>query len=137
MDYGLRYSLFTTKGKTYHHPEIRVSGRVMITDNISFKAGFNSMNQYIHMLSNTTAISPTDTWKLSDKDIKPQTGWQAAAGFYASMGDNKWELSVEGYYKNMDHYLDYKSGAVIIMNENIKIKGLKLIAKMLVAVLCQ
>ena len=25
MDYGLRYSLFTTKGKTYHHPEIRVS----------------------------------------------------------------------------------------------------------------
>jgi hypothetical protein len=56
---------------------------------------------------------------LSDKDIKPQTGWQAAAGFYASMGDNKWELSVEGYYKNMDHYLDYKSGAVIIMNDNI------------------
>ena len=118
LDYGVRMTAFKSD-KLYAAPEVRLSGRFMISQKVSFKAGFNSMNQYIHMLSNTTAISPTDTWKLSDKDIKPQTGWQAAAGFYASMGENKWEMSVEGYYKNMDHYLDYKSGAVIIMNENI------------------
>lgn len=119
MDYGLRYSLFTTKGKTYHHPEIRVSGRVMITDNISFKAGFNSLTQYIHMLSNTTTMSPTDIWKLSDKDIKPQEGWQAAGGFYTNLFQNKVEISVEGYYKQMENYLDYKSGAVLVMNRNL------------------
>ncbi|MBR5855884.1 MAG: TonB-dependent receptor [Bacteroidales bacterium] len=118
LDYGIRMTAFKSD-KVYAAPEIRVSGRYMISPKVSFKAGFNSMNQYIHMLSNTTAISPTDTWKLSDKDIKPQTGWQAAAGFYASMANNKLEMSVEGYYKNMEHYLDYKSGAVIIMNENI------------------
>lgn len=46
------------------------------------KAGFNTMRQNIHKLSNTTIMSPTDTWKLSDANIKPQTGMQVAAGLY-------------------------------------------------------
>lgn len=118
LDFGLRYSLFYSD-KFYGGPEFRVSGRYMITPSISVKAGFNSMRQYIHMLSNTTAISPTDIWKLSDKNIKPQDGWQAAGGFYAALFNNRVEASIEGYYKKMEHYLDYKSGAVLIMNENI------------------
>ena len=56
---------------------------------------------------------------MSDKKIKPQEGWQVAGGFYASLFNNKVEASIEGYYKEMDNYLDYKSGAVIIMNKNI------------------
>ncbi len=119
LDYGLRYSLFKNGDKTYSNPEIRISGRMMLTESVSFKAGFNSLNQYIHMLSNTTAMSPTDIWKLSDKNIKPQQGWQAAGGFYANIFQNKVEASLEGYYKKMDNYLDYKSGAVLIMNKNI------------------
>lgn len=118
VDLGLRYSFFHSN-TFYSAPEFRVSGRYMINNNISVKAGFNSMKQYIHMLSNTTAISPTDIWKLSDHNIKPQDGWQAAGGFYASVFNNKIEASIEGYYKKMEHYLDYKSGAILIMNENI------------------
>ncbi len=119
LDYGLRYSLFRNGVKTYHNPEVRVSGRVMLSRDISFKAGFNSLSQYIHMLSNTTAMSPTDIWKLSDKDIRPQMGWQAAGGFYANLFQNQVEASVEGYYKKMENYLDYKSGAVLVMNRNL------------------
>ena len=118
LDYGLRFSMFNSD-KFYGGPEWRLSGRYMISDHLSLKGGFNSMRQYVHMLSNSSAMSPTDTWKLCDKDIKPQEGWQAAAGLYASMFQNKVEASVEGYYKHMDNYLDYKSGATIIMNENI------------------
>ena len=58
--------------KTYHGPEFRLSARYAFTDNFSVKAGFNSMRQYIHKLSNTVIMSPTDTWKLSDVNIKPQ-----------------------------------------------------------------
>ena len=119
LDYGLRYSVFRSAGKVYSNPELRLSGRMMISDDVSFKAGFNTLTQYIHMLSNTTAMSPTDIWKLSDKDIKPQLGWQAAGGFYANLMDNKVEASVEAYYKKMENYLDYKSGAVLVMNRNI------------------
>ncbi len=119
LDYGLRYSFFKNGKTTYSNPEIRLSGRMMITDALSFKAGFNSLSQYIHMLSNTTSMSPTDIWKFSDMNIKPQQGWQAAGGFYANLLHNKVEASLEGYYKKMDNYLDYKSGAILIMNKNI------------------
>ena len=118
LDFGVRYSMFNSD-KMYHGPEYRLSGRVMLSDKVSFKAGINSMRQYIHMLSNSISVSPTDIWKLSDRNIKPQKGWQVAGGFYASLFNNKVEASIEGYYKEMDNYLDYKSGAVIIMNKNI------------------
>ena len=118
IDYGMRFSMFASN-KFYCAPELRLSGRYMINDRVSAKVGFNSMRQYIHMLSNTVAISPTDVWKLSDKDIKPQKGWQLAAGVYASLFDNKIDASFETYYKRMGNYLDYKSGAVLVMNENI------------------
>lgn len=106
--------------KPYHGPEIRVSARYSVNDDLSLKAGFNSMRQYIHMLSNTTSISPTDTWKLSDANIVPQNGWQAAFGVYKNILGRRVELSLEGYYKEMNNYLDYKSGAILNMNENIE-----------------
>ena len=120
-DFGIRYSIFTKLNpfKYYGGPEFRVSAKYLISDKFTLKGGFNSMRQYIHMLSNTTSMSPTDIWKLSDEDIKPQTGWQAAMALYGNLFDNQIELSLEGYYKRMDNYLDYKSGAVLIMNENL------------------
>ena len=118
LDCGIRFSMFSSD-KFYCAPELRLSGRYMINDRVSAKMGFNSMRQYIHMLSNTVAISPTDVWKLSDKDIKPQNGWQMAAGVYTSLFDNKIDASFETYYKRMDNYLDYRSGAVLVMNGNI------------------
>ncbi|MCD8263760.1 MAG: TonB-dependent receptor [Tannerellaceae bacterium] len=106
--------------KTYHGPEFRVSTRYEITDGLSVKAGYNTMRQYIHKLSNTTVMSPTDTWKLSDANIQPQTGWQAAAGIYKNLASNTIEVSLEGYYKKMNNYLDYRSGAELIMNHHIE-----------------
>lgn len=120
-DLGIRYSSFFAINpfKYYGGPEFRVSGKYLIDDIFTVKAGFNSMRQYIHLLSNTSTVSPTDTWKLSDADIKPQSGWQAAAALYANLMDNQVEASVEGYYKRMSNYLDYADGAVLTMNPNI------------------
>jgi hypothetical protein len=72
------------------------------------------------MLSNTTAISPTDVWKISDYNIKPQVGDQISLGFYKNLRSNTIETSVEGYYKIMQNTLDYKGGAVLIMNHHIE-----------------
>ncbi|WP_276480483.1 TonB-dependent receptor [Paraflavitalea pollutisoli] len=106
--------------KTYHGPEWRVSARYSITPTFSVKAGYNTQRQYIHMLSNTTAISPTDIWKLSDPNIKPQFGDQVSFGLYKNLRSNSIETSVEVYYKNIKDYLDYKSGANLIMNDHIE-----------------
>ena len=106
--------------KTYQGPEIRLSARYAFSDDWSVKAGFNTMRQYIHKLSNTTIMSPTDTWKLSDRHIKPQQGWQLATGVYYNTPDKMLEFSLEGYYKKLKDYLDYRSGAQLIMNEHLE-----------------
>ncbi|ALJ01515.1 TonB-dependent receptor [Rufibacter tibetensis] len=105
---------------TYHGPEYRVSARLGLTDHTSIKASFNRMRQYIHMLSNTATMSPTDTWKLSDANIRPQVGDQFALGYYQNFRANTVELSVEGYYKKMKDFLDYRNGADIILNHHIE-----------------
>ncbi|HLY70938.1 MAG TPA: TonB-dependent receptor, partial [Puia sp.] len=106
--------------KTYGGPEYRFSARYVLTENASLKASYNTLRQYIHLLTNTTTISPTDIWKLSDPNIKPQTGDQYSLGYYQNLKSNTIETSVEVYYKNIDHYLDYKSGAVLVMNHHIE-----------------
>ena len=106
--------------KTYHAPEFRLSARYAFKENLSLKAGFNTMHQYIHKVSNTSIMSPTDIWKLSDLNIKPQNGWQAAAGIYHETADKKYEFSAEAYYKHISDYLNYRSSAVLLMNHHLE-----------------
>ena len=106
--------------KTYMGPEFRLSTRYLLTDNLSVKAGFNTMRQYIHKISNTVVMSPTDTWKLSDTNIPPQKGWQLATGLYYNTPKRIWLASMEVYYKKMNDYLDYRSGANLLMNHHIE-----------------
>jgi hypothetical protein len=106
--------------QTYSNPEFRFTLRYSLSESSSVKFSFNTMRQYIHMLSNTNAISPTDVWKLSDAYIKPQSGNQVSAGFYKNFKSNTIETSIEVYYKQLKNYLDYKSGASLILNHNIE-----------------
>ena len=106
--------------KTYHAPELRLSARYALQENLSLKAGFNTMHQYIHKVSNTSIMSPTDIWKLSDPNIKPQNGWQIAAGIYHETANKKYEFSAEVYYKHIGDYLNYRSSAVLLMNHHLE-----------------
>ena len=72
------------------------------------------------MLSNTTAISPTDIWKLSDPYIKPQQGSQVSLGYYKNFASSTIETSIEVYYKQIKNYLDYKNGASLVLNHHIE-----------------
>ncbi len=113
--YGIKKTI-----KTYHSPEYRLGTRIAITPDFSVKAGYNTQRQYIHMLSNTTSISPTDVWKLSDANIAPQKGSQVSVGLYKNFKENTIETSIEAYHKKINNFLDYKSGAVLILNHKIE-----------------
>lgn len=111
------------KGKFINNdggPEFRLSARYAFTTSFSIKAAYNTQRQYIHMLSNTTAIAPTDIWKLSDPNIKPQQGEQISMGLYKNFKSNTIETSVEVYYKKIKDYLDYKPGAKLLLNHTIE-----------------
>ncbi|GAA4276157.1 TonB-dependent receptor [Aquimarina mytili] len=111
--------------ETYGGPEFRVSGRYLLGEDLSIKASYNKTFQYIHTLSNNTTVSPIDTWKLSDLNIEPQSSQQYALGAYKNFDDNAYELSLEGFYKESKNILDFKTGAEILLNENVETEVLQ------------
>jgi len=50
---------------TYHGLDYRIAVKYLLNDSWSVKGSYNRLHQYIFMLSNTIAISPSDIWKLS------------------------------------------------------------------------
>jgi outer membrane receptor for ferrienterochelin and colicin len=106
--------------QSYFGPEIRLSGRYALNNWSSIKAGINTMRQNIHLLSNSSVITPTDTWKLSDSFLKPQRGIQYALGYFRNLQNNAVEFSGEVYYRTMQNLLDYRSGATLILNDRIE-----------------
>ncbi|NLJ44523.1 MAG: TonB-dependent receptor [Bacteroidales bacterium] len=106
--------------RKYSGPEIRLSANFRLGDYSSLKLNYNHTRQYLHQLSNTTSIAPTDIWKLSDYYLKPQTGEQFAAGYYRIINRNKVEFSAEIYYKIMENLTDFKGGTNLVMNECVE-----------------
>ena len=104
----------------YQGPEYRLSARYSLSDNSSVKAGYTRTRQYIHQLTNTASVSPTDIWKLSDTNIRPQVGDQYSVGYYRNFRANTIEASVETYYKTLRDFVDYKSGATLVLNHHIE-----------------
>jgi len=116
-------TLSIQKGETssrYAGPEFRISVNFRISDRNSIKINYNRTRQYLHILSNSTSISPSDTWKLSDYYLKPQIGDQVAAGFYRMLFNSSFEASSELYYKLIKNMVDFKGGTNLIMNETIE-----------------
>ena len=106
--------------KTYFGPELRLSASFRLNDNSSLKINYNRTRQYLHLLTNTATVSPTDTWKLSDYNFKPQSCDQYAAGYYKMLNSNKIEASAEIYFKKIDNMIDFKGGTDLVMNEHIE-----------------
>jgi len=106
--------------QTYQGPEVRISARYALDNFTSIKAGFNTMRQHLHMLTNTAAIAPTDTWKLSDPYLRPQTGNQFALGYFKNFKNNTIETSAEVYYRKMKNLVDFRSGATLILNNELE-----------------
>lgn len=102
---------------TYSGPEGRISLTYLLTNNFSLKANYTSMRQYMHALSNTVSVSPLDTWKLTDPNVKPQTSTQYSFGLFRNSQDNSIESSIEVYYKDYTNIIDYKVGANLTLNE--------------------
>lgn len=104
----------------YLGPELRLSGRYKLNTDLALKFSFDRTRQYIHMLTNSVAISPTDTWRLSNTYLPPQIGDQIALGLYYSIPQKGLEFSVETYYKRLLNLLEYKEGADLLVNEVIE-----------------
>ena len=110
MNVGLHYSGFLVEGETYTSLQPRIGLNYKLPGNVAVKASFATMTQYIHLLTSGGLGLPTDLWVPTTKNIKPEQSWQAALGFAKTFKDII-EVSVEGYYKEMDGLVSYLEGS--------------------------
>ena len=106
--------------KTYTGLEPRVAVNFMLGANNSLKFSYNRINQYLFMLSNTIAISPTDQWKLCDYNITPPFVDQVSLGFYQDFPRGGLNTSLEVYYKSIHDVVDYRDGASFISTPHVE-----------------
>ncbi len=100
--------------------EPRIGLRYQIDNQSSIKGGYNRMRQYLHLVSNTAAITPVDVWQLSNTHIRPAISDQWAIGYFRNFNNNSMEASVEVYYKKTQDILDYKGGANLLLNPTLE-----------------
>ena len=112
---GARLSLFAVEGRSYLAFQPRLSAKLSLPYDISVKAGYARMAQYVHLLSASQLSLPMDLWVPITKDIKPVYSDQFTLGGYYS-GLEGWEFSVEGYWKEMRNILEYKDGTFSVGN---------------------
>lgn len=143
ITYGLRMSAFTILGKgdfynidpagnvvdtmkydngavvkTYYNLEPRLSASWQFNSSSSVKASYVRNTQNLHLISNSTASSPTDKWLASTNIIKPEISDQVSLGYYKNLSGDKYELTIEGYYKDMKNQIDYRDGANVYTSNN-------------------
>lgn len=147
IDYGLRGSAFSITGpgdfltnqtaagtpafdtlsyndrkiiKTYFNAEPRVFVTYHITPGSTVKAAYTRAAQNLHLISSLSVAQPTDLWIPSSLLVKPELSDQFSLGYFRQLWNNAYELSVETYYKKLQHQIDYKEGAQLALNSSVE-----------------
>lgn len=148
VQYGLRYSQFLNLGpsevrkyqvgeprateslvsteektgiiKAYGGFEPRVTMLYVFNPVTTMKLGYNRMQQFLHLINNNTTPLPTARWKVSDENIAPQQSDFLSMGYFKTMNENVWEISLEFYFRDTRNVLDYVSGANLQLNPTIE-----------------
>lgn len=145
LNYGLRFDNFTQLGPgdfytynnagdvidtatygdwepvtSYNGLSPRLGVTWILNESSSIKANYGRTYQFVHLISNTTATSPTDIWLPSSNNIKPEIADQYAIGYFQNFLDNKLEGSIELYYKDMQNVIDYRDGAEVTLNPTVE-----------------
>lgn len=102
--------------KSYSGLEPRISVRYLVNSGTSLKASYYRGYQYLHLISNTSSSTPQDYWVTSGPFLRPQRGDQYSLGIFRNTKNNRYELSLDGFYKEIDQAVDYIDGADITLN---------------------
>ncbi|MBK0384345.1 TonB-dependent receptor [Pedobacter sp. SD-b] len=104
----------------YFNLEPRVSASFQIADNKSIKASYTRNTQNLHLMSNSTATSPTDLYIMNSNNTKPEIADQFALGYFNNFKNDTYEFSAEVYYKKMQNQIEYRNGTDLRGNKNVE-----------------
>ena len=106
--------------KSYSGFEPRVSLKYILSPTSSIKFGYNRIYQYLHLVTNSTAITPVDIWQPSGYYFKPQMADQFSFGYFRTSKSKVLDSFIEFYHKKIDNIIDFKDGARLILNQQIE-----------------
>ncbi len=115
---GLRLSGFYNE-TNYIGLEPRAAVNYELTDDLSLKASYARMRQYVHLVSTASLALPTDIWHPSTERIKPQISDQVAVGGALLIGKGIY-LTNEYYYKWLDNQIEFTNFAELFANDNLE-----------------
>ncbi len=96
--------------------EPRFSGIWRLSASSSIKFGYQRVNQFLHLASNTAAVSPIDAWQISNDYLRPQSADQLSLGLFRDFLKTGASLSAEAFYKSAKNIVEFKDGANLLMN---------------------
>ena len=106
--------------KNYFRLEPRLSASYLLSEHSSLKVSYTRNSQNMHLMSNSTASSPTDLYIMSSNNVKPEIADQVAGGYFRNFNEDKYEFSAEVYYKTMLNQIEYRSGTDLRGNRNVE-----------------
>lgn len=119
LEGGLRLTGFRSGSNQYGGLEPRASARYSLNDRTSLKASYALMYQYVHLVTNSGASLPTDIWYPSRLSVLPQRSQQVSSGISFLLGQGKYLLTDEVYYKWGRNQVDFKDGAQLFVNPEL------------------
>ncbi|MEA3317123.1 MAG: TonB-dependent receptor, partial [Bacteroidota bacterium] len=109
INLGIRGTNYICKDTAFYRIEPRLSFRVLISEEFSFKANYTLMNHYNHVLVNNEGGFEKEIWLATTKGLLPQRAQQTSVGFFYSNVLKQLDVSLEGFYKKMSNLLEYRS----------------------------
>jgi len=106
--------------QTYNGLEPRLGLSYQLSPKASVKLAYALNRQYLQNIFNATTPVPSSRWKVSDNLIQPQQAQLFSGGLYLLPGLGKYEISLEGYLRNIDNLLEYKPGAEFFLNPRVE-----------------
>jgi outer membrane receptor for ferrienterochelin and colicin len=106
--------------RAYFNLEPRISASYQLNEFSSLKSSYTRNTQNLHLMSNSTASSPTDLYIMSSNNVKPEIADQVALGYFRNFNNDNYEFSTELYFKQMQNQIDYRSGTDLRGNTNVE-----------------
>lgn len=119
VNYGFRLPYYQASSKSYAFFEPRMTTKFNLGPDYSIMASYTKMNQFLHLIPNSTAGLPTDIWIPSSEFTRPQSSSQYALGFFSDFKKNMFTASLEVYFKSMNHQVLLGEGKQLKINADI------------------
>ena len=96
--------------RTHTTLEPRLSVNYQLSSVSSVKLGYTRTSQNVHAMRNQSTSTPFDRYTMSSNIVKPEVANQVSAGLFMMTPSQDYDFSIEGYYRQINHVLDYRDG---------------------------